>query len=63
MQRPHFTIKVQRRDDQWVVIIGMKESVGATVLEAIQGLETDGTLKYRCFQVDTQETNLLSTLG
>jgi len=64
MQKPHFTIKIQRRDGQWVASIGTKESVGDTVLEAIQGLESDGTLKYRCFQVDThltsQESRVLS---
>ena len=61
MQKPHFTIKVQRRDGQWIASIGAKESVGDTALAAIQGFDTDGTLKYRCFQVDTQEYNLLST--
>ena len=54
MQQPHFTIKIQRRDAQWVASIGTKESVGDTVLEAIQGFDTNGTLQYRCFQVDTQ---------
>jgi len=61
MQRPHFNIKVQRRANQWVASIGMKESVGETALAAIQGFDKDGTLQYRCFQVDTQESNLLST--
>jgi|GEM_PF-6111497 len=61
MQKPHFTIKVQRRDGKWVASIGAKESVGDTVLSAIQGFDKDGTLQYRCFQVDTQESRLLST--
>jgi len=61
MQRPHFMIKVQRRDNQWVASIGMKESIGETALEAIQGFDKDGTLQYRCFQVETQESRLLST--
>jgi len=61
MQKPHFTIKIQRRDNQWVASIGTKESIGDTALAAIQGFDADGTLQYRCFQVNIQETNLIST--
>ena len=52
---PYFHIKLELRDDRWAAICGGTVSLGATALEAIQGLEENGAVTRTSGMIENRE--------
>jgi len=53
--QPYFNIRLELRENRWAAICGGTVSLGATPLEAIQGLEQNGAVTRTAGMIENRE--------